>query len=251
VDLSALRYQWSAVPLTVAAIVLLTLGAVLHVSIPASTAMVGAGAALAGAAATRVIDLDRERRAEAAQAAADRRRDLDETRRLAYMVLAGKGTEGTPRYELAATVVNALAHHQLAVDSETAMRHVRVILDGHGGDVAASEAWLRGQITRINAELRSTGLSGRPVPLAAFIDAPHVRAGHGREAGVGLAEQVTHPRTAGGQDGEHVAEVGRLDVTGAGDGGEDPLRVGLVAVEDEQPPWAVCSGRRWDDGFHG
>lgn len=151
--LSALRYHWSALPLALAAVVLLVLGAGLGLSASASTAMVGAGAALAGAAATRIIDLDRERRAEAAQAAVDRRRDLDETRRLAYTVLAARGTGC---YELAATVVNALAHHQSAVDPDTAMRHVTAIMDGCGGDTAENEAWLRGQIERITDELNTT-----------------------------------------------------------------------------------------------
>jgi hypothetical protein len=153
VVLSALRYHWSALPLALAAVVLLVLGAVLGLSATAATAMVGAGAALAGAAATRIIDLDRERRAEAAKANADRRQDLDETRRLAYMVLAARGTG---RCELAATMVNALAHHQSAVDPDTAMRHVTAIMDRRGGDTAESEAWLRGQIERITDELNAT-----------------------------------------------------------------------------------------------
>jgi hypothetical protein len=70
--------------------VLLVLGAV--GSDPASTAMVGAGSALAGAAAARFIDLDRERRIGVKQAEEGRKRDLDETRRLAYMALMSKGT---------------------------------------------------------------------------------------------------------------------------------------------------------------
>jgi len=151
---SALRYHWSAAPLAVAAVVLLVLGAVLGLSAPAAAAMVGAGAALAGAAATRIIDLDRERRAEAAQAAADRRRDLDETRRLAYMVLARagvRGDEGTEYYDLAATFVNALSYHQWAEEPYTAMRHVLEILNGedHTGE---SKAWLDSQIGRITKE---------------------------------------------------------------------------------------------------
>lgn len=153
VVLSALRYHWSAVPLALAAVVLLVLGAVLGLSASAATAMVGAGAALAGAAATRIIDLDRERRADAARAAASRRQDLDETRRLAYMVLAA---QDTGQYELAATVVNALAHHQSAIDPDTALRHVTAIMNGHGGDTAESEAWLRRQIARLTSELNTT-----------------------------------------------------------------------------------------------
>jgi hypothetical protein len=149
--LAVLRYHWSAVPLAAAAIVLLVWGAVL--SAPASTAMVGAGSALAGAAATRIIDLDRERRSEAARAEASRRSDLDETRRLAYMALAARGTE---RYELAATIVNALAHHQSAVDPDVAMRHVTAIVAEGSGDTGLSEAWLRGYIDRITTELNPT-----------------------------------------------------------------------------------------------
>jgi hypothetical protein len=110
--------------------------------------MVGAGSALAGAAATRIIDLDRERRAEAAS----RRHDLDETRRLAYMVRAGRGIE---RYELAATLLNALTHHQSAVDPNTAMDHVITIME-RDGDTRESQAWLLGHIQRISDELGPT-----------------------------------------------------------------------------------------------
>ena len=112
--------------------------------------MVGAGSALAGAAATRIIDLDRERRAEAERTEAVRRRDLDETRRLAYMALAARETE---RYELTATIVNALAHHGSLIDPDIVMRHVTAIVNGGPGDTAQSEAWLRGYIDRITAEL--------------------------------------------------------------------------------------------------
>ncbi len=145
-----LRYHWSAVPLALAAIVLLIWGAAL--SAPASTAMIGAGSALAGAAATRVIDLDRERRAEAAQVAANHRRDIDETRRLAYMALAARGTE---RYELTATIVNALAHHGLAVDPEVAIEHVQNLVGDSPVNRSESRRWLQGLIDQITAELGS------------------------------------------------------------------------------------------------
>jgi hypothetical protein len=68
---------------------------------------------------------------------ASRRSDLDETRRLASMALAAWGTE---RYELAATIVNALAHHQSAVDPDVAMRHVTAIVANGSGDTSQSEA---------------------------------------------------------------------------------------------------------------
>lgn len=86
-----LRY-WSAALLAVAAALLLALGN------PSSAALAGAGFAFLGAALTRTVDLVRESRVEAAKAAASRRRDLDETRRVAYMALAARETE---RYELA------------------------------------------------------------------------------------------------------------------------------------------------------
>jgi hypothetical protein len=78
---------------------------------------------------------------------------LDETRRVAYMALALRGTE---RYELTATIVNALAHHGSLVDPDTAMRHVIAIVNRDSEDTSQSEAWLRGHIDRISAELDST-----------------------------------------------------------------------------------------------
>ncbi len=112
---SLLRGYWSAALLGLAAVVLLVLGA------PARAALAGAGFALVGAAVTRAIDLAKERRAEAAQADANRRRDLDETRRVAYMAL--QANSRAP--ELVATIMNALAHHGLAVDPEESARHIQ------------------------------------------------------------------------------------------------------------------------------
>lgn len=139
------RY-WSAVLLAIAAVVLLVVGN------PSKDAVVGAGFAFLGAAVTRGIDLAREHRTEAAQAEEVRRRDLDETRRVVYMALASQKTQ---RYELAATIVNALAHHQSAIDPDEAMRYVTAVVNG-GSEAALSEQWLRGQIQRISAELGST-----------------------------------------------------------------------------------------------
>jgi hypothetical protein len=146
--LLALGYSWSAGPLALAAIVLLVLGAV--GSAPASTAMVGAGSALAGAAAARFIDLDRERRTEVKQAEAARRRDLDETRRLAYMALMCIGTRN---YELAATIANALLHHQQAVGYNYALGHLKTLADGGPGDTGEAEEWLNEQISEITGML--------------------------------------------------------------------------------------------------
>jgi hypothetical protein len=143
--LSALRGYWSAVLLGLAAVVLLALGA------PAKAALAGAGFAFIGAAVTRGIDLAKERRAEAAQADADRRRDLDETRRVAYMAL--QANSGAP--ELVATIVNALAHHGLAVNPEEAARHVQNLVSNMPIDRDRSRRWLQEQIDRITAELGS------------------------------------------------------------------------------------------------
>lgn len=141
--MKVLRY-WSALLLAAAAALLLALG------VPSKAALAGAGFAFLGAAVTRTVDLARERRVEAAEAEASRRRDLDETRRVAYMALAARGTE---RYELAATIVNALAHHGPLVDPDVAMGHIVAVVNQGAQDIGQSEAWLRGHIERISAEL--------------------------------------------------------------------------------------------------
>lgn len=146
--LSALGYSWSAGPLALAAIVLLILGAV--GSAPASTALVGAGSALAGAAAARFIDLDRERRAEVKQAEQGRKHDLDETRRLAYMALMSKGTRN---YELAATIANALVHHQQAASVNDALTYLTTLANDGPGETDTSEEWLNEQIAEITSKL--------------------------------------------------------------------------------------------------
>jgi hypothetical protein len=145
-----LRDYWTAGLLGLAAVVLLALGA------PAKAALAGAGFAFIGAAATRGIDIAKERRAEAAQAEATRRRDLDETRRVAYMALYGARS---PAPELIATIVNALTHHGLAADPDTAAAHMRYLLNMEPGLPSApigpveSTRWLQEQIDRITAEL--------------------------------------------------------------------------------------------------
>jgi hypothetical protein len=144
---SKLAYYWSAALLTIASILLIVLGVVLHAR---GTALLGAGSALAGAAFTRTVDLARERRAETVRAREARERDLDETRRIAYMALTSRETD---RYELVATIVNALAHHGSAVDPDEALRHVTAVVKGSAGKTNESETWLRNQIHRITADL--------------------------------------------------------------------------------------------------
>ena len=85
------------------------------------------------------------------------------------MVLAGRGIE---RYELAATLVNALAHHQSAVDPNTAMDHVITIMEKETPTPRESQAWLLGHI---QADKRRTRphLTARSSRRAA--SGPHTR----------------------------------------------------------------------------
>jgi hypothetical protein len=118
---------------------------------PSKDALVGAGFALAGAAAARAIDVAHERRRDTAEAEANRRRDLDETRRLLYMALVVGRANQHQGAELAATIVNALAHHQSAVVVDEALGHVAAVVRGEiGGE---SERWLEEQIERITHDL--------------------------------------------------------------------------------------------------
>jgi hypothetical protein len=79
-----------------------------------------------------------------------RAKDLDETRRLAYMALLSTRTK---KYNLAGTLVNALKHHHAVdLDADEIAGHVVGVIEG-GDD--AGEAWLRGQISRITDELGS------------------------------------------------------------------------------------------------
>jgi hypothetical protein len=143
--LAAVRHNWADAILAVTAIVLLVLSALL-----ASTVLAGAGSALAGAAAARIVDSARESRAKAKQAEASRRADLDETRRVAYMALLALRSRDR---ELVATIVNALAHHGLAVDPQVAATHVLNLVSDMPVNRGESERWLQERIDQITAEL--------------------------------------------------------------------------------------------------
>jgi hypothetical protein len=137
-----LRAYWNAALLGLAAAMFLALGA------PTKAALAGAAFALLGAALTRAIDLATEHRAQAARAGADRRRDLDETRRLLLAALeAGPVVHSEPM--LVATLVNALAYHGLAADPVTANRHI------HNLGQAESRRWVQDQIEQITTQLGS------------------------------------------------------------------------------------------------
>jgi hypothetical protein len=66
------------------------------------------------------------------------------------MALAARDTG---RYELVATIVNALAHHGLAVDPDIAASHIQNLVNDMPVNPGESKRWLQEQIDRINAEL--------------------------------------------------------------------------------------------------
>lgn len=81
--------------------------------------------------------------------------DLDETRRLLYMMLVASKTK---RYNLAGTIINALKHHQrVDIDpdasplhaSDALVDHVVAYVNGEGSD----DEWLTGQIHQIVRDL--------------------------------------------------------------------------------------------------
>jgi hypothetical protein len=74
-------------------------------------------------------------------------KDLDETR-LLYMALLRQRTE---KYELAGTLVNALAHHQ-RVDNDVpdVIHHVLAVIEDAD---EVSSAWMEMQIARITGQL--------------------------------------------------------------------------------------------------
>lgn len=74
--------------------------------------------------------------------------DLDETRRLAYMALAGVDRKDRT---LAASLINALVHHQKAASEAEALAHVQNVLNNSRDE--ESRSWLKGHIRRITAEL--------------------------------------------------------------------------------------------------
>jgi hypothetical protein len=75
-------------------------------------------------------------------------RDLDETRRLAYTLLAGVDQEDR---ELAGTLVNALVHHQGAAAVDEAMAQVRALLGNPENE--AARLWMSRHVKRITDAL--------------------------------------------------------------------------------------------------
>jgi len=73
--------------------------------------------------------------------------DLDETRRLLYMLLFATRTK---RYNLVGTVVNALRHHQ---GYDGADLEDRVLAAAEGTCSPPDDTWVRAQIARITSGL--------------------------------------------------------------------------------------------------
>lgn len=149
VDAMALRDYWSVVVFgALAAGFLVVAGDSLT-----KEAAAAAGFAFAGAAVARAVDVVHERRRGAAEEDARRRTDLDETRRLLYMVVMIRGAASP---ELRATVVNALAHHGLGVRASETAAHLTAIANG---DVE-SEQWLQAWVDEITRRLDAGTVGG-------------------------------------------------------------------------------------------
>jgi hypothetical protein len=132
-----IQAYFSAGLLALVAVVLLVVGA------PAKAASAGAGFALVGAAVTRGIDVANERKRMRTQALADRRRDVDETRRLAYAALVGGNSDPV----LLGSLLNALIHHGHMVVPRQAFEHLMSLDKGEG------RKWVLDQIERLTYEL--------------------------------------------------------------------------------------------------
>jgi len=79
-------------------------------------------------------------------------RDLDETRRLLYMVLFD-GLQSERWFNLAGTLVNALAHHSQLMGADEAMNDLRAIRAG----TETAEHWALPLIKQINQRIASGG----------------------------------------------------------------------------------------------
>lgn len=79
---------------------------------------------------------------------ADVRRDLDESRRLLYMV---KASTQTDRYNLVGTLTNALAHHEGNVGADPDEAMAKLIEATEGDDDAL--AWVEARVGDLTAAL--------------------------------------------------------------------------------------------------
>jgi len=88
----------------------------------------------------------------ARDAARPGREGLDETRRLLYMALLRSRTE---KYELAGTLVNALAHHHPDPDGASAEEIADHVIEVIEGGEEIHRTWLLGQISRMTRKLEA------------------------------------------------------------------------------------------------
>lgn len=140
------RDHWSVLALAGIAVALVVAGLTLS-----NNPMAAAGYGFIGATIVRIVDINQQRGRDRAADEAARRRDLDETRRLIYMLLI-EGDNASS--ELRATTLNALAHHGLEVPIDEIVKHL-------APSVAAEDSaenlsgWLRAQLAQINNRLTS------------------------------------------------------------------------------------------------
>jgi len=84
------------------------------------------------------------------------RKDLDETRRLLYIALAGRYSDRHGVPTLIGTLVNALAHHNAALDATETMARLVAVVNGDDPD---ADQWVDEQISRITSELNESDLT--------------------------------------------------------------------------------------------
>lgn len=101
--------------------------------------------------ATRKLRRERDEAVVKANAnvQAEQGKDRDETRRLLYMVLLG-GTKTERWFNLAGTLTNALAHHNLGLDPREVMRRLTEIRNEE--NVEDNEAWAWSLIEQLTDE---------------------------------------------------------------------------------------------------
>jgi hypothetical protein len=140
-----LRDHWSTLLWAASAVVFLVLAG----GSLTKEALAAAGFAFAGAAIARAIDIAQQRGRDKAAAEESRRRDFDETRRLAYMALLAPTTESP---ELVATVANALVHHGQDAPFEDAVTHLTAVVGNSSRE--QSVRWLKEQIDDITSKMQ-------------------------------------------------------------------------------------------------
>jgi hypothetical protein len=113
-----------------------------------SDTALGAGLTLVGAAVVRGLDIAQAANAERERVRERLRHDLDETRRVLYIVQMSRTAPA--HAELVGTAVNALVHHGLAVPRDVATAEVIKAT----GPVATGGPWVDERINDLTERLR-------------------------------------------------------------------------------------------------